>query len=335
MTNNGAPTHLNNFDFMRLTAALMVLVQHQFDLMHQTVSSPFPIGYGELGVAIFFTISGFLVVQSWIADPHIIRFMEKRFLRIWPGLLVATCLAALVLGPTITTLGWQEYFSSELTLRYFRNLRLDIQYLLPGVFAANPYPNAVNGSLWTIPLEVKWYGLLLIGGVLRLFKYRWIILSLTILVAVYQFGIYHAETNPEPNYTRQFGLYFLYGICMYLLMNFWEQNFIKGVIITSIISGLFLMAGHSAIALWTLLPFVVISLGSKSVPVINRFGRFGDLSYGIYIYAFPMQQLMIWINRGRYSLTVCLIGTIVSTLLFAFVSWHLVEKQALKLKPKR
>ena len=327
-------SHLNNFDFIRITAALMVLFQHQFDLMRQTVYPIFPVGYGELGVCIFFAVSGFLVTQSWTGDPHILRFMARRFLRIWPGLAVVTCLAALIIGPLITTASWQDYIHSSVTLNFFRTLQLNIQYFLPGVFATNLYPNAVNGSLWTIPLEVKWYGILLIGGILGLLKFKWIIFTIMILLATYQFGIYHAETNPEPNYSRQFGLYFIYGACMHLFRDLWQNKSIYGLIIIGILSIIFWVAGHQAIALWLVLPFLVIVFGTLSTPVFNRFGQFGDLSYGVYIYAFPVQQLIIWISQGKFSLPVCLVLTLTCTLLLAFISWHYIEKPALKFKPK-
>jgi len=326
--------HQNNFDFIRIVAALMVLFTHQFDLMRQPAPILFPIGFGELGVCIFFTVSGFLVAQSWCSDPHILRFIARRFLRIWPGLTVVTALAALVMGPLITSVSLHDYFHSGQTFNFFRSLLLEIQYVLPGVFATNPYPNAVNGSLWTIPLEIKWYEILLIGGVLRLLKFKWIIFTIMVLVAVYQFGIYHAETNPEPHYTRQFGLYFIYGTCMHLfLAQLTARRFLVGLVIIGA-AILIYIAGHPIIALWLALPYLVIAFGTLQTPVISRFGRFGDLSYGIYIYAFPVQQLGIWLNQGRYPLVICLLFSLVVTVLCAYVSWHCVEKQAMKLKPR-
>lgn len=326
--------HLNNFDFVRITAALLVLFHHQFDLMSQKAYQIFPVGYGEIGVYIFFTVSGFLVTQSWNNDPHVLRFMARRFLRIWPGLAAVTCLAALLIGPIITAVSLSDYFHSKLTVHFFRTLQLDIQYFLPGVFATNPYPNAVNGSLWTIPLEVKWYGILLIGGCLRLLKFKWIIFIFMVSLAVYQFGIYHSETNQIPNYNRQFGLFFVYGSCLCLFKNLWQKRLVHGLIVIGLLGSGFWIANHHIMAVWIVLPFLVIAFGTLCLPVFNRFGRFGDLSYGVYIYAFPVQQLIIWMNQGKLSLLVCLIFTIVCTLTLAFISWHCIEKPALKFKPK-
>jgi peptidoglycan/LPS O-acetylase OafA/YrhL len=324
----------NNFDFLRILAAIMVLFAHQFALMRQDAPVFFPVGFGELGVAIFFSISGFLVVKSWINDPHIFRFIARRFLRIWPALIVVTCLAALILGPLVTKLTWSEYFHARETWSYFTTLRLNIQFQLPGVFLTNPYPAAVDGSLWSIPLEVKWYWILLIGGVLRVLKYKWLILAIFVALGVYQFGIYHAETNPEPNYSREYGLYFTYGVCLYLFHSYWIQKKMLGFVGVVVATCALVADHHPTIALLCALPYCVIMFGTLSTPVINRFGRFGDLSYGIYIYAFPVQQTIIWLNHGQYSLPVCMALSLTCTVFFAFISWYVIEKPAMRCKPK-
>lgn len=327
-------SHQNNFDFIRIVAALLVLFKHQFDLM-RIAAPPFSTtGLGGLGVCIFFTVSGYLVTQSYTSDPQIFRFIARRFLRIWPGLAVVTILAALVMGTMISTLTLHDYFHSDQFSNFFETLRLHIQYELPGVFTTNPLTAAVNGSLWTVPLEIKWYFILLIGGVLRLLKFKWIIFIIMLLLAVYQFGVYHAETNPEPNYSREYGLYFIYGTCMHLFRDQWKQHQIGGTILVALLSGLFYFMGHEAIALWVALPWLLILFGSMQTPVIRRFGRFGDISYGIYIYAFPVQQLGLWLNQGKYPLPVCMVFSVICTVACAFISWHCVEKQAMKFKPK-
>jgi peptidoglycan/LPS O-acetylase OafA/YrhL len=324
----------NNFDFLRIVAATMVLFAHQFGLMNRPTPALFSVGYGEWGVSIFFTISGFLVAKSWTNDPHIFRFMARRFLRIWPGLFVVTCLAALVMGPIVSKLSVSDYFHTPETWTYFNALQLKIQFVLPGVFLTNPYPTAVNGALWSIPLEVKWYWILLIGGVLRMLNYKWLIFAILISLAVYQFGIYHAETNPERNYSREYGLYFTYGVCLHLFHNFWYQKKTIGLAVISVGTCAIAAAGHPMIASWFALPYCVIAFGCISTPVINRFGRFGDLSYGIYIYAFPVQQLIIWLNQGKYSLPVCMVLSMICSVFFAFISWHLIEKPPMRFKPK-
>lgn len=105
------PRYRNNFDFVRLLAAYAVLVSHQNVLMgHPDLMIDDRISLGALGVAIFFTISGYLVTQSWLSDPHPVRSAVKRILRIWPALFVVTVIAALVVGPLVSSFTAKEYF---------------------------------------------------------------------------------------------------------------------------------------------------------------------------------------------------------------------------------
>jgi peptidoglycan/LPS O-acetylase OafA/YrhL len=324
----------NNFDFWRISAAAMVLVSHQFALLGKAEPSLVPgASFGFLGVGIFFSVSGFLVAQSWQRDPHAFRFIKRRFLRIWPALIVVTCLTALVLGPLISTLPVSEYFGSAETLHYFKILVLNIKYELPGVFAENPYPRAVNGSLWTIPVEVRWYWITLIAGVAGLLRFRWIVLFAMFGLAIYHFGIYGAETNPERIFGVEYGLFFMYGVCLTLYRDLWEGRVSRLAFPLAGVALLFAAFGHPFIALWVFLPFAVIASGVASSPVIRRFGRFGDLSYGFYIYAFPVQQLVVWWTYPSLSLPASLALSALGTIVLAYLSWHLVEKPALKLKP--
>ncbi|ELW9531216.1 acyltransferase [Burkholderia cenocepacia] len=201
--------HKNNFDFLRLLAAFAVLYSHQ----HALVGLPeptlgLPDSLGAFGVSIFFSISGYLIAQSWERDPNLLRFATKRVLRIWPALLVVTVLAAFVLGPIVSDLPVATYFQDPLVWKYLDNLRLRMTFQLPGVFTTNPFPNSVNGSTWTIPVEVRWYVYLSIAGALGLLRKRLVVLLAVFSLAGYYFGIYKADTNPVRLYATQYGLYF-------------------------------------------------------------------------------------------------------------------------------
>lgn len=161
------PRNDNNLTFVRWVAALMVLYGHSFVFTGNTESLFLGIvTYGPLGVAIFFSISGFLIARSWNADPSPIRFLIKRVLRIFPALAVCITLSVFVLGPIVTTLELREYLQHPATLDYLSNVFLYITYYLPGVFENNVYPNAVNGSLWSLPVEFFMYLLLAATGML-------------------------------------------------------------------------------------------------------------------------------------------------------------------------
>lgn len=148
----------NNFDLLRFIGAALVLFGHSFVFLGRPEPLAFGwLPYGPLGVYMFFTISGFLIVKSWNYDPCWYRFLARRALRIFPALAVCILLTLFVLGPALTTVSLTDYFRNPATYLYLLNVILLPIYSLPGVFADNTFPNAVNGSLWSLPLEFALY----------------------------------------------------------------------------------------------------------------------------------------------------------------------------------
>lgn len=329
----------NNFDFVRVLAAGMVLCSHQFALNGRPEPNLFGLlNLGTLGVLVFFSVSGYLVAQSWDRDPHLLRFALKRFLRIWPGLAVVTVVAALLLGPAVTQDSLHEYFHSSMTWDYFSQLYLGIRFYLPGVFEHHPLP-VVNGSLWTIPIEVRWYGLLMLAGVCGLVRrrVRWLMLAVLLLYAIYIYAVFDVQHNPRarfplPDFGCEYGSFFCYGVLMHQFRDSWRRH--RSLLTCLLGVSAATLAGwhHGYAALFVVLPFAVIWLGTSSTPVLRRFGRYGDFSYGIYIYAFMLQQLLVWLMGTEHSYAFGLLLSAVCTLACAALSWHLVERPALALK---
>lgn len=329
----------NNFDFLRILAAGMVLCSHQFALIGQSEPRPFGLlKIGTLGVLMFFSISGYLVAQSWDRDPRLLHFIVKRFLRVWPGLAAVTCVAALILGPAVTLLSIHDYLRSSETWRYFSQLYLDIQLHLPGVFEHNVI-NAVNGSLWTIPIEVRWYGVLAGAGLCALlrFRARFLLLLIVLLYSIYIYGIFDVQHNPVaqflfPDFGAEYGSFFCYGAVMYRFHGEWRRYYWHLIPALILLSMALAVLNYGYAALYILLPFFVISLGLQSTPVLRRFGRYGDFSYGIYIYAFMVQQLVASNIGKNQPYWLALLASTIFTLACAFLSWHLIEQPALGLK---
>ena len=148
MHNRSPLPHANNFDALRIAAALTVLAVHQRALMGQPEPGILGIAtWAGVAVWVFFVISGYLVAQSWFADPQVLRFAQRRVLRIWPALTAVVLLSVLVVGPWMTSLPLQEYWRHDATWAYLRMLAMETRHILPGVFDQAPGSTSVNGSL--------------------------------------------------------------------------------------------------------------------------------------------------------------------------------------------
>src|SRR5439155_9815643 len=156
----------NNFNLLRMIAATAVLVSHAFPLALgsgavEPLQQLLGISLGTLAVCSFFVISGYFISQSFHRTHDILEFSAARILRIYPGLLVALILTAFIVGPIFTNSSLGAYFARPETFLYIpRNLSLArLQDELPAVFNENPYPGAINGSLWTLVYEVGCYAM--------------------------------------------------------------------------------------------------------------------------------------------------------------------------------
>ncbi|WP_326536368.1 acyltransferase family protein [Pseudorhodoferax sp.] len=325
----------NNFDFLRLAAAMMVLVSHQFALSgsHEPLT---PLGsWGGTGVLIFFGISGFLVAGSWVQDPNPLRFAARRLLRIWPGLFVALLLVALVLGPLVSSLDARTYYSTPLTWKYFKQLGLwSFKPMLPEVFIGNPMPLSANGSLWTIPIEVRCYLVLALLGIVGLLRRAWWLPVAFLAFAIWFFFLFKVGYDQPIRMMLQMGVVFFCGASMYQLRSVWQAH--SAMTWVCALAAIFALwhFGWQEIAATLGLPIVVVLIGTASTPVLRRAGRFGDLSYGLYIYAFPVQQTWVWLGGKNVSIVVGLLVCTSVTVVLAWLSWRLVERPALRLKPR-
>ncbi len=328
----------NNFDFLRIGAAYMVLFSHQYSLTGQP--QPALGGYqtlGGLALNIFFTISGFLVVQSWEQDPHPLRFAARRFLRIWPGLAAMGLVVVLVWAPLLTTVDLKAYFTDPQTRKFLSLLWLSFEYRLPGVFASNPLP-FINGSLWTLAVEARWYLFLLIFGVLGLVRFRIALLAIWMMMAVNYFFLYDVENVTRHGGDRwwntELGLFFMSGLCLYRFRDVWQPRAMGSLAVLGLLCvGLFL--AHYRYASFTLATAaMVIAFGCRSTPYLRQAGRFGDPSYGVYIYAFLVQQTVIALTGNALGIALGFMVSAAVTALVGFASWHLVEQPALRLKTR-
>lgn len=325
----------NNFDSIRIVAASMVLYSHHFALTGQMEPTFFGIhSLGGLAVAIFFVISGYLVTMSWARDPSTWRFALRRFLRIWPALTAAIVVTVYGLGAWVTTLALPEYIFHPGTAQYLQGLWLKIHYVLPGVFEKNPYALGVNGSLWTIPIEVRCYIALGLAGLFGLLRFRPVMLFCIALYMVWFFARSNADTTGSVNYGRELSAFFLAGAALFSLQPHWSRHPALWALVIGLACSIAWWIDWRHTALLIGLPFVVIFFGTHSTHLLRRAGRWGDPSYGIYLYAFPVQQTVIHFTWPTLGFAGTMGLALAITFILAYASWHGLEKQILKFKPR-
>lgn len=331
----------NNFDAVRLFGAFVVIFGHGLDM-----SGIMPPGFwngpiARLGVDIFFSISGYLVTRSWDRQPEPMEFALKRALRLMPGMVVCVLLTAFVLGPLMTTLSLGQYLLRWHTWSYLLNTTLYMQLYLPGVFTDLRGQGAVNGSLWSLLPEVLCY---LTVPMLARLRPRARQTALLVGGLAAGFASIYLFQAPHHPYIEFYGMSVNYGLqeVPYFFAGAWlsivdrdRDSFYRA----DLALGLF-AAGYGLSTLyywkvmpleWVVLPYLVIGLGRMSLPIINRASVPGDLSYGVYLYAFPVQQLLLQLfPRTPHPVLLCAIVT----LPIAFLSWHLVERPALLLRAR-
>ena len=331
----GAPGHPHNeFDTLRIAAAMGVIFSHHFAL----TGTPAPtwLNFGMVGgvaVMVFFTISGYLVTQSWLREPKVLRFLWKRWLRVWPGVLVAVLGNVILFGLLFTALPTREFLLHSQTLDYFRNLLLYRAYVdLPAVFLGNPYPQVMNGPLWTIPMESLCYVVLAAVGALGCLRSRAMASLICGAYLAYLLTQRNADLTGEMQHWYEYSAYFAHGALIALHREWFHAHARRFLLPLSVVAlALFfgLRMQHTAGLL--LLPPLLICLGSCHVPALSPLHRWGDPSYGIYLFGFPMAQA-VQASWPDLPFAVSLLLTIGLAAAAGYASWHAIESRALRLK---
>ncbi len=344
-------TRANNFDFLRALAALSVLYGHMFVLMGQPVPMLLGTSLHGLGIDIFFCVSGYLITLSWQADPVPARFIRRRALRILPGLAGVLVFSVFVLGPLVTTLPLGAYFSAGQTWRYLGNIVLfpRIHHDLPGVFAQNPFPGAVNGSLWSLPVEVLMYVLSTLIGLIVLAAVRFALpkplsgpLPWHLLAGAVLWGFLVAvEASGQQGFfvggsdltnLAGLGLYYIGGAVLALCP---RRLALRADIALLIVAALVVMPASALPFGLRALMFAYAVLSFAAGSSFAGFARPGDFSYGLYLYAFPVQQVVAAHLHGIIGVHLAALISAAGALVLAALSWHFIEAPALRLKPRR
>lgn len=334
-------TRANNFNIIRIVASIMVIYGHMSALMGVSVFSVYNQAVSTIAVKIFFIISGYLITKSFMSDSNFASYMIKRIFRIFPGLIAVVLFAAVIVGPIFTSLPLNEYISNPGTRLYLRNMILYPIYSLPGVFENYTYPNAVNGSLWSLPVEFAMY--LLLPLLVVIFKKLKVLKPGLLVTALFFLAIDVLKIARYPSLR-----YIFWGnnlpdwlslIPFFFIGSFFSFNEFKKYLNLQLATAL-LVAGSlisvdyakSEILLFITLPYFVLSFALCEKPLFCGWFKKCDFSYGLYLYGFVIQQILYnALKKYNPSLNVMTVISLAVTLIFAILSWYLVEKPMQKL----
>lgn len=336
----------NNFNFLRLLFAALVLVAHAPELRdgnrsHELLTRVFgSISFGELAVDGFFLLSGYLIISSWIRQPNPRDFLEKRVRRIVPGFLVAFFVSVFVLGP----FGAQDVAAYFARLSYPLLAKIALQLRppeVPDVFVGRPYP-VLNSAMWSIAYEFRCYILVLIIGLLGIKRQKRIWLMLLLVAAGLQLLPNYVGRVHFPGSWQLIGnpielirllTFFCAGACFQLFHN------------TIPVAGKWAFLAALVVLLALFIPVLAVpvlaSAGAYAlfwfaftrVSALAGFQHIDDVSYGLYLYGWPIQKLLDWyLPNTSLWLLVPLALALSSTA--GYVSWHVIEAPWLR-RPRR
>lgn len=331
-------SHENNFDLLRFVFAFAVFLFHAHLLPGRPDLTPLaPWFPADLAVKAFFVVSGYLVFMSFENSRSLKDYFAKRARRIYPAYFVVVAACALA-GVALTVLPLRDYLAPGLASYLAANLAF-LNFLapeLPGVFQDNPY-RAVNGALWTLKIEVMFYvGVPIIAAFWRRLGRIPVLAAAYVLSVAYLLIFEHLARETGRGIFTHLALqvpgqlaYFLAGAALYYYppqgLRRWLP--LAAVAVVALLAPLprVLDAALEPAALGVLVVFFAVG-----VRYLGNFGRYGDLSYGVYIIHFPVLQAMITAGAFREHPYAAVGGATMLVLAGAFASWHLVEKPFLR-----
>ena len=331
----------NSFNLVRLVAALSVLISHSY-LLQTGLSSTEPLAastpftLGQHAVNAFFVISGLTLSHSLHRNPDLTHYAWARFLRIFPGLFAFGLFFAFVAGPLLTSLRLVDYFTDAHTWLYPAAVLVQFGQAVPPheIFSSGPYAEAANDPLWTIKYEIVAYvGLAIFCRFDLLRRTSALRLALAVALGIFVFAAPLSEGQHFAGWLYQLGRYgfcFLLGVLGY---HFRDRFSLSPWLLILPAALVLLLAGtkFEAAAYVIFVAHIVLVAGSMNYGVLTSFCRKSDLSYGTYIYGWPVQQSLIVLFPGM-GIASLLVFSLAIVPAFDLVSWNLVEKPFLRLK---
>jgi len=331
----------NNFNLIRFLAASAVILDHSFVLVTPERAASAAINFAgfdlaRVAVDVFFIVSGLLVTRSVLTQPTLVDYAVARFLRLFPALLAASIFIAFLLGPAVTTVSLQDYFSDARPWLYVPLTASLVTYslTLPGVFDHVPMSGVIDPPLWTLRYEAMCYVLLALLALAGLLATRArASLTLAAIFALYLFVTFATPWREQVaaiDSASRFVFDFFIGGAFYLYADKIKLD-IRIALALVLAAVLAVGTGGYEMALRVALAYGVVWFALVPAGPLRLFNRIGDYSYGLYILCFPIQQIFVMLDPdiGPAALFLC---SFPAVLAIAVLSWHFVEHPALRLK---
>ncbi len=325
----------NALNAIRLVLALLVIVWHSFPLSgHEVSFAPIRQVLGRISVDAFFAISGYLIVASWVRTPKFWPFLRARLLRIFPAFWVSLIITAVVIAPiSVLIRGAQPdpAFWSGAARYVINNAALWVDHFdIAGTPVDVAYPAVWNGSMWTLAWEFLCYLGVLVLGLLGLFRRRWVV---PLLFGLALAGVLATSYGPVHNFWlnngSHFGVMFLAGTIIYQFQDRIPLNNRLIILAVALLIGSAWLPDYRVVAA---LPIAYLMIAAGARGTHPRLQVRNDFSYGTYIFAFPLQQLLATAGAASFGVPLFCLAGIAVTLPLAALSWFWVEKPALRLK---
>jgi len=327
----------NHFNLLRLVFACLVIVAHCPELVygdrsHEPLTMLFgTVSFGDLAVDGFFLLSGYLIVKSWTRRPEWSVFLAARARRILPGFVVSSLLCALVVGPLG---GGADYFERFSLVDFASSLVPLAQPTIPPVFGGTHYP-IVNGSIWTIVYEVRCYLAVLLFGLLGGFRIRFAWLAATaVCMLLFMLGRFDAWplSGAAGQHMARFFMLFGVGGCFWLYGRPMLAR--RGLMLPAAV----LLAILISVPRWAELglalfgAYLCLHVAVREASSFAWFNTLPDVSYGVYLYAWPITKLLLW-WWPTLSAPVVTFLTLAASLAAGALSWYLVERPFMRQRP--
>ena len=333
----------NNLDIIRIIAAVMVLFCHSFPISLGSSSHDWlasltntQITFGNLAVCIFFCYAGFLIAGSLERNSSAKVFFKKRCIRLFPSLIVTVFLTAIIIGAFLTQIPLKNYYLNTNTYKYLLNSILIPVHSLPGVFENNVYGTAVNGSLWTLPIEFLCYILCFVFYLLKLNEKSIAKYTMLLFFPVYVLLFLILGKVPVlQSALRPIGMFYI-GVLFYIYR---ENVVLSGKFAVTCFFILYVFTWLDKLE-WVILPclsYVLMYIGFGIKLPKNNFIEKYEISYQVYLLGFPVQQFICQVFGGcmnpyvNFLLSVpvtCLLGFILYTNVDSKISLYLKRRKS-------